>query len=210
MKSALLTALILFASASASAKTLTIGIDQSVSNPLVLSEAYARVAAGYVRSQVASLQLGDWVRVRTFGERTADHFPSEAIRITRSMRADKVAELVSRYIASLPSKPLQGQGQTNILAFLEFGQFDCQNAGRVLLLTDGIESSQLMDDRSLFAGKALPAPSKDLLKGCEVTMFGFGQSRDGSIPPQAIKTLRASWTTWMQETGAVFHAIIDP
>lgn len=194
----------------AGAKILTVGIDASVSNPLVLNEAYARVAASYVRSQVAALQPGDWVRIRTLGDRSSAHFPSEAIRITRQMRADKVADMVAAFVASLPGRALEGQNETNILAFLEFGQFDCANAGRILLLTDGIESSHSMNERSLFAGKALPAPDKDTLKGCEVTMFGFGQSRDGSIPPQAIKTLRASWSAWMKEAGATFNAVIDP
>lgn len=191
-------------------KTLTIGIDESVSNPLVLSEVHAKGAAQYVRSQIAALQPGDWVRVRSLGDRSSAHFASEAIRITRSNRADKVADTVARYVASLPNLPLEGQNETNILAFLEFGQFDCANAGRVLLLTDGVESSSTIDDRSLFAGKALPAPEANTLAGCEITMFGFGQSRDGSIPPQAIKTLRASWTVWMKAAGANFTAVIDP
>lgn len=206
----LFAALVAFIAIPASAKTLTVGIDESVSNPLVLDEAYARVVAQYVRGQIAALQPGDWVRVRTFGERTSAHFPSEAIRITRSLRADKVADLVARFIAGLPSKTLQGQNQTNILAFLEFGQFDCANGGRILLLTDGIESSHSMDDRSLFAGKPLPPPQADLLKGCEVVMFGLGQSKDGSLPPQLVKTIRAAWAAWMKTAGATFTAIIDP
>lgn len=191
-------------------KTLTIGIDESVSNPLVLSEVHAKGAGQYVRSQIAALQPGDWVRVRSLGDRSSAHFASETIRITRSNRADKVADTVARYIASLPTLSLQGQSETNILAFLEFGQFDCANAGRILLLTDGIESSSTIDDRSLFAGKTLPPPEANALAGCEVTMFGFGQSRDGSIPPQAIKTLRTAWKAWMKAAGASFSAIIDP
>lgn len=191
-------------------KTLTIGIDESVSNPLVLSEVHAKGAAQYVRSQITALQPGDWVRVRSLGDRSSAHFASETIRITRSNRADKVADMVARYVASLPTIPLAGQNETNILAFLEFGQFDCANAGRILLLTDGIESSATVDERSLFAGKALPPPEANALTGCEITMFGFGQSRDGSIPPQVIKTLRTAWVTWMKAAGATFTAVIDP
>jgi len=200
----------LLIAAPAFSKTLTIGIDVSTSNPLVTAPSYARVAAQYARDQVRALQPGDIVQVRTFGDRGLVHFPSERIRLSRQNSADKVADSIARFIAGLPSRPLQGQGSTNIIAFLEFGQFDCANDGRVLLLTDGIESSSYIDDANLLAGKAMPPPEKNLLSGCEVTMLGFGQSPDGALPPQAIKNARASWAAWMKTADATFNPIIDP
>ena len=164
MKALLLAILLaLFSAVPAAAKTLTIGIDQSMSNPLMLDEAVARAVGGNVGEQIKALQPGDWVHVRTFGERSAVNFQAEKIRITRSVRADKVADMVARFIASLPSKAGKGQGSTNIIAFLEFGAFDCANGGRILLLTDGIESSAYIQERDLFAGKPLPAPEPNIL-----------------------------------------------
>ena len=196
----------------AQAKTLSIVIDQSVSNPLVLDKAYAKMVARYAQAQISTLQLGDWLHIRHFGDRSAAHFLSEKIRITRGMRADKAAAMVAGFIASLPSKQLQGQRQTNIIAVLEFGQFDCDKKSRVLLLTDGIESSALMNERDLLSGnKPLPPPDEKFLSGCEVTMMGVGQSIDGSLTPQAVKHLRAAWTAWMKQAGASpFTVIIDP
>lgn len=195
----------------ASAKTLTIGIDASASNPLVVSEAAAKAAAEYARTEIAKLDLGDFVRVRTFGDRNGAH-PSQTIRITRGNRADKVGATVARYIATMPAKKLEGQASTNIVAFLEFGQFDCQaGAAQTLLLTDGIESSAYADGREFLNGKALPAPEPALLKGCDVTMFGFGQNSTAEVPPQIVKTMRASWTDWMKAAGASsFTVVIDP
>lgn len=211
MRAILLTVFLWFAAAvPAAAKTLTIGIDQSMSNPLMLDEGVARIVGRNVGEQIAALQPGDWVHVRTFGERSAVNFQVEKIRITRSVRADKVADLVSRFIASLPSRAKKGQSSTNIIAFLEFGQFDCANGGRIFLLTDGIESSAYIHERDLVAGKPLPAPEPNILAGCEVTMLGLGQSTNAALPPQAIKALRASWTAWMKAAGASFNAVIDP
>lgn len=205
-------ALALLATGSVSAKTLTIGLDESSSNPTVRDPRFAKIGAEYVHAQIVALAPGDFVHVRTFAERGSAHAVSKKIRIDKNNRVQQVAASVAQHIAGLPGKALEGQNQTNIIAFLEFGSagFDCSNRGRVLLLTDAVEASSYISANSLLAGKPLPAPEADLLKGCDVVMFGLGQSADGSIPPQAIKTLRASWSAWMKTAGANFTAIIDP
>src|SRR5690242_18785916 len=109
----------------AGAKTLTIGLDVSASNPLLSSGTYTRSAAAYVRDKVAALQPGDVVVLRTLGDRSLSNFPAERIQITRRDRADKIGARVAQYIAAIPSKNIEGQGSTNILGFFAFGQFDC-------------------------------------------------------------------------------------
>ena len=192
------------------AKTLTIGLDVSASNPLLSSEAYARSAAVYVRDKVAALQPGDVVALHTLGDRSLANFPAERIQISRRERADKVGARIAQFIASMPSKNFEGQASTNILGFFAFGQFDCANGGDVLLLTDGIESSPDMNAERLLAGKSLPRPEKNGLSGCTVTMFGVGQSRSGEWSPLQIKHIRTAWTAWMGVAGARYTAIIDP
>lgn len=212
MRVSCLVAVALLATTPLSAKTLTIGLDTSSSNPLVREQRFAKIAAEYVHGQIVALRPGEFVHVRTFAERGSVHAVSKKIRIDKTNRAQQVAASVAQHIAGLPGKTLEGQNQTNIIAFLEFGSggFDCANSGRVVLLTDAIEASSYIDGNSLLAGKPLPQPEAGLLKGCEVVMFGLGQSADGAISPQAIKTLRASWSAWMKAAGANFTAIIDP
>ena len=134
------------------AKTLSIGLDVSASNPLLSSESYARNAAVYVRDKIATLQPGDVVVLRTLGDRSLANFPAERMQITRRDRADKIGTRIAQYIAAIPAKKFEGQGSTNILGYFAFGQFDCSNGGEVLLLTDGIESSPEMDAERLLAG----------------------------------------------------------
>ena len=53
----------------ASAATLTIAIDLSGSNPLLVHPNFAHSAAVYVTEQIAPLKSGDIVRVQTLGAR---------------------------------------------------------------------------------------------------------------------------------------------
>lgn len=191
-------------------KTLTIAIDRSESNPFVTSQTFAQVAAAHARAEILALQLGNTVRVRHFGERGEKNIRSETIRLTRAMRGNAVAEAVSRYIASLPSKTTEADHLTNILAFFELGSFDCAGHERIALYTDGIEASATMSDRAFLSGKPLPAPTPGFLKGCEVVMFGLGQSKDGSLPPAIAKSIRERWSAYFEAAGATFTAIIDP
>lgn len=205
----LILATTLFAEPS-SAKTLTLGIDMSESNPSVVSDEAAAAAGALAYREITALQLGDFVHVRRFGERGAKNMPSQQLQITRRVRAPAVASSVKEYITQLPSKSTQRDNQTNILAFLELGSgFDCANGGRIVLFTDGIEASKTISDKSLLSGKPLPPPTPGFLKGCEVVMFGVGQSADGSLPPSAARHLRNAWADWMKVAGATFTAITD-
>jgi hypothetical protein len=193
------------------AKTLTVALDVSGSNPLVSDARYAQIAAGYVRDKVSALQPGDVVSLHTLADRSLANFPSERIEITRRNRADKVAARIAQFMATMPTRHFEGQESTNIMGFFAFGQFDCTQGGEILLVTDGIESSPDMKAERLLAGKPLPKPDKNLLSGCTVTMFGVGQaSAGGQLSPVEVKHIRAAWTSWMTVAGAHYNAIIDP
>lgn len=194
-----------------SAKTQTILIDVSGSARLIEVPAFAKAAGDKAKSQILALQPGDWVHVRRVGERGGKNFPVEKLRVTRQISAGQVGEIVSTYIKSVPSKTPEGDSETNLIAALEFGEFDCSNGGKLLILSDGIEHSSYITGQALLSGKPLPAPESDLLKGCEeVTIFGLGQSADGQVPPKAIKNLKAAWSAWMKAAGVKkFTAIVD-
>lgn len=209
MKNLILVFAMLFA-LPAIAKTLTIGIDISGSNPVVSSTEFAKVAAQHVKQKVAVLQLGDVVEIRPIGDRSMANFKVERIQINRRNRADKVGETVARYIASLPTKSFEGGGASNILGFLEFGQFNCANKSAIFLLTDGIENSQYMSGEDVLLGKPFPKPENNYLAGCELTMLGIGQNSSGEIPPLLLKNMLASWRTYLNAAGATFVPIVNP
>lgn len=196
----------LFSSSHALAeKTITVAIDTSGSNPLLVHQYFADAAADYVAGQIRQLKDGDRVWLKTFGSRTnPDNLIERTVVITRQERAAKVANEISNYIQSLPSQGLS-QGATNLLAFLEFGDgFNCTNDSAILVLTDAIEHSGFVDGSDLLEGRAsLPAPDVDFT-GCALTLYGLGAGLSG---PQ-VKTLRREWTQWADQTGAAFKAVV--
>lgn len=197
-------------SAPAFAKTLTVAVDVSASSG-AFNPTLSKIAAARARKAIAALQLGDVVRLQKFGARNVQNLPSETIRIDRALRPAVVAAWIGKYIEEIPAKIPAGDAETNIIAYLEFGSyFDCGNKGKVLLISDGIESSNYISSGQLLAGKALPRPESNLLAGCEIELFPLGQTQGGSVPPQAIKNLRAAWSAWMKEAGATFTVVIDP
>jgi hypothetical protein len=113
--------------------------------------------------------------------------------------------LLSQYIRSLPDQSDASQSSTNLIAYLEFTSgFDCAHGGQVIVITDGLESSNLVSGAALIEGKAgLPKPQVDL-QGCQMTFYGLG----AGWPPQATRYVRGEWTAWFEQAGANFSAII--
>ncbi len=190
----------------AQAKTLTIGIDLSGSNPLLAHKNFAYIASQYVTAEINKLNNGDIVHVKTFGSRTdALNLLNPTFKILRKMKTKKVAGIVAQYIQSLPEQVDAAQTSTNLVAWLEFTTgFNCTDAGQVLVITDGIESSTYVDGNQLLQGKkGLPKPDVDL-KGCTLTFYGLG----AGSPPQAVRNIRNEWMRWAEQAGAIFTAII--
>lgn len=196
----------LLMAASAHAKTVTIGIDLSGSNPLLTSKEFAAGAAEYAARRIEQLEDGDTVRIKTFGARgSAVNTMDQALVISRRLRPPKVAAMVQRYIASLPQQQAKAQAATNIIAALEFDSgLDCAGGGEVLLLTDGVESSEYVNaQRFASARQKLPKPDVDL-KGCRVTFYGLG----AGLPAPSAKFIRKEWNTWVAAAGGEFFAQI--
>ena len=193
------------------AKTLTVGVDLSSSNPLVSSETFARSAALYVADHIRKLQMGDVIEIRRIGDNRVDNLNAEKIQISRRNRADKVAQSVAQYISNLPKKTYD-QESTNILSFLEFQNFGCRSGGKIILLTDGVEySTEASDPEGILIGKkSFPAPNAGFLSGCEAIFYGLGQTSAGSMPSAWIRNLQNAWAAYMKTAGATFTAIVNP
>jgi len=188
------------------AKTLTVGIDMSGSNPLLQSKNFADAAARYAAEQIMGLKDGDTLRVQTFGARNAaENIASITTTVSRRNRANKLAAQVAGMIQSLPERTKDGQSSTNIVAWLEFSHgFDCRSGSAILAITDGLESSSYVSAKDLVSGKnKLPKPDVDL-KQCELTFYGLGSG----LEPNHVKNVRNAWTAYAENAGARFTAII--
>ncbi len=206
MNKILITLMLVCAAFTAQAKTLTIGIDLSGSNPLLAHKNFAYIASQYVTVEINKLKNGDIVHVKTFGSRTdALNLLNPTFKISRKVKSKKVAGIVAQYIQSLPEQVDIAQSSTNLVAWLEFTSgFNCSDAGHVLVITDAIESSTYVDGNQLLQGKkGLPKPDVDL-NGCSLTFYGLG----AGLPPQAVRIIRNEWVRWAEQAGATFTAII--
>lgn len=194
------------AAAIADAKTLTIGIDLSASNPLLSHKNFAHVASQHVSSEINKLKDGDVVHVKTFGSRKdALNLLNPTFEISRRLKPNKVASIVAQYIQSLPEQKEASQSSTNLVAWLEFtSEFNCAENSQILVITDGLESSSYVDGNQLLqAKKSLPKAEVNL-KGCALTFYGLG----AGWMPQQVKFVRKEWERWAEQAGASFTAII--
>lgn len=187
--------------------------DLSASNPLVESEQYASNVADRLEQELLKLPQGTYVRVETFGALgLPDNLKRWTTRITRKNSPQKVAPQLRTIIKKFHSGEIASQGATNIVSFLEFGEFNCADNDTIFLVTDGIEFSEYVPNTQAFVeGKAsLPEPEKDLLDGCSLTFIGLGQRAEGQLLPSYIKNIRSQWRSWCRAAGATFRAIVRP
>ena len=203
LKTAMLSAGLIAASvyAPVQAKTLTIALDLSGSNPLLNDKQFNHNAAQYVADTISHLEKGDDVVVQSFGslDNTAN-FNRFELPIKRH-NAKKVAGQVAQYVRALPSNS-QAQGSTNLIAWFGRNSFGCEAGGQVIVLTDAIED---VNPNHLIQGKQdLPKPNEFVqLKGCSVTFYGLGVGRLDS----EMLNLRRAWTNYFESAGARFTAI---
>lgn len=194
------------ATTGAHAETITIAIDKSGSNPLLTDKYFAAAAAGYAGKLIGGLKDGDVVRLKSFGARSnASNMLDQRFVISRRLRANVLAESIQNYIRALPGKNDEAQRATNIVALLEFdNSFSCESDSKVLLLTDGLEASSVIDPMAFLEGKAsLPKPDVDLA-GCEVIFYGLG----AGLPNSSVKHIRGEWQSYVTAAGATYTAII--
>lgn len=206
MKYAVMFALLTSLALGSNAKTVTIGIDLSGSNPLLSHVNFAHMASEYVSNVIAGMKNGDVVRIKTFGARDeAVNILNADFEISRRVKPEKVAAAITQYLRSLPSNEGVSQGSTNLIAWLEFTSgFNCRDNSVILVITDGLESSSYVDGGLLLQGKkGLPEPDAEL-SGCALTFYGLG----AGWPPRSVKFVRSEWRNWSEKAGASFTAII--
>ena len=103
---------------------------------------------------------------------------------------------------------LQTHGSTNIIAKLEFSNFNCDDGDGILLITDGREASSIT--MGLQRGAKLPTPDSEYLKGCTMTMYGIGsQDRGNKLNYQQVKNIRTAWQQYLTTAGATV-ALVTP
>jgi len=206
MKNLIATLLLCLISMGAPAKTVTIGIDLSGSNPLLSHKNFAHMASQYITVELGKLKNGDIVRVKTFGARAdAVNLLNHSFKISSRVKPKKIAHIITQYLQSLPEQKDLSQSATNLIAWLEFTSgFDCTENSTILVITDGLESSSYVDGLSLLKGKkGLPEADVDL-KGCAITFYGLG----AGWPAHSVKFVRNEWRQWSEKAGASFTAII--
>lgn len=189
-----------------SAKTLTIGIDLSGSNPLLMDQNFASGAAQYIYDEINALKVKDEVQILTFGARDSrQNLLSNRVVLSRKNRPKKVAAQMKQFVQTLPKATELSQNSTNLIAWLEFTRgLNCASDGQIIVLTDGIESSTLVDANQFVRGETpLPEPEVDL-SGCSLTFYGLG----AGFPPQSVRHVRNSWSAWAKDAGSRFDAII--
>ena len=180
---------------------IVIGLDLSLSNPLVTDSKYAVKVGQRVAEEINGLAPRSEVWVRSFGVYDASSNP---LRFNEVISAKNRPEVVSQGIETLVSNMpalvkkgvIKGQGFTNILAFLEnmTQVVDC-SAGietRFILLTDGVEDSEYVNLRK--ADTHLPDNLLQLNGQCyELQILGIGQ---GLGSPTETQRLRTEWANW--------------
>jgi hypothetical protein len=183
-----------------------IGLDLSLSNPLVDDKAFAARVGARVADTVRSLDMASEVHVRTFGsyDPGANNFAYDTVISVRA-RPEVVAAEIQRLISSTPRLVSLGrwrsQQTTNIVAFLD-NIVRARGCGgmptTVILASDGIEDS---DYTRLNRGGHLPAPDRRVFRGCSaLIIYGLGQ---GAGSPVLTSRLRGEWEAWARQAGFI-------
>ena len=196
----------------ASDQLAIIGIDISASAPITIDHGVAAGAAAYLERYVRGLDAGTRLYVLSVGDAG---IAARAINLKATLgrrtqdRPEIIARQLSNYVQSLPdliaSGRLEAQGSTSLVDFLEgFEAQDCEvTPTRIILFTDGVESSSRVSDRAMVAGKmALPHPAGPYLTGCTVEMRGVGQLRSGAGSEGLYARLKPLWQAYFKAAGA--------
>lgn len=195
-------------------RDLMIALDVSTSNVIVESDVMAAKAGDKAAEIIRTLGNGDRLRLRTFGSYSQSDNPLRLdITVSRRMPAANVAASVERLIASLPdlveSGRLPAGDTTHITAFLEeeAALLSCGSRSTTLaLFTDGIEASPATNPDRLASGQAaLPTPSGDVLQGCQVSLYGIGETTSGAERGRTQNLIEA-WAVWADQAGANVNA----
>jgi hypothetical protein len=190
-----------------------IGLDLSRSNPLIDNPAFAARVAQRIAAIVSRLGLASEVHVRTFGsyDPGSNGFSYDTVISVRA-RPEQVAAEIEQLITNTPRLVASGrwrsQQKTNILAFLDNSVRSVGCGGMptsIILASDGVEDSEYA---RLAQDDTLPAPDRQLYRGCaRLAIFGLGQ---GTGSPVMTARLRRQWGGWAQAAGfGAFEGLND-
>lgn len=186
-------------------QTIVVGLDLSLSNPLIKDEGYAARVGARVAQEIMTLPLRSRVMVRTFGSYSGRENGLKVDQVISShAKPEAVAQGVAELIAHMPALvrdgKLKAQGMTNIVAFLDTMApvVDCRTSDvRVILATDGFEDSEY--GTLTRHGGHLPPPVSADFAGCdELLILGIGQ---GSGSPSATVHLNKEWKRYAEKAG---------
>ena len=181
-----------------------IGLDLSLSNPLIDDPTFAARVAARIADRIRNLGFASEVHIRTFGsyDPSSNNWAYDTVLSVRA-RPDAVAAEVQRLIANTPRLVASGrwksQRKTNIVAFLDNITRAVGCGGMpttIILASDGIEDS---DYTRLDRGGHLPSPDPRLYRGCAaLAIYGLGQ---GTGSPILTSRLRTEWDGWAHAAG---------
>jgi hypothetical protein len=188
-------------------RTIVIGIDLSMSNPLIHDDAFASRVASRITPMIANLAPHSRVYLRSFGAYNSSANAPLTLDVTiapKTARAEDTANLIGTVLAGVPQMVRQGrvraQATTNIVPFLlnMAKVVDCRAMPtHVILASDGVEDSQVAKLKRRSA--TLPSPQVAPFPGCEdLTILGIGR---GLNSPGDTERLRSEWQSWAQAAG---------
>lgn len=187
-------------------------VDVSGSTAMVSNDTVAGQAAGYLQSVISAMEPGSRVRILSIGAAGLGvrAFDLKAGISTKPReRSNVVAMQAAQFVAAIPSEVkagrLEAQSSTSIIDFLEgLDAHDCRaQPTRVIIYSDGIESSPRVDSGLLITGKVkLPMPTTPFLEGCQIEMRGVGQLGDGTSSEGLYSLLKPQWAAYFTAAGA--------
>jgi len=188
-----------------SPKRLIIGLDISLSNPLIADPNFAAKAARRIGGMVGEMGFASEVHVRTFGSYDASQNPFYYdTLLSRRARPEEVEAEIEKLISGIPTLVSRGrfhpQRRTNIIGFLDNVRESIGCRGMpttIVLASDGIEDSEYarLDDPD----DHLPLPEGRPFRGCaDLQILGVGQ---GTHSPKKAARLRREWSLWAEAAG---------
>ncbi len=189
----------------AEARSQYIVLDLSGSSSFPDDEEFVNASIRQVAMEIAKLEEGDRVIVQTLGELSAKNLKVFHRRIDRRHPKANVAREVAMYLKSFTEREVPAQADTNLLGYFYLNKRNCESGDRIFLITDGQESSSLVNEREFVSGQtSLPPPKGPILAGCHVHMFGIGQQTE-ALSLESTLHIVEEWTKWTTEAGATFE-----
>lgn len=200
-------------------KAMTVFTDISISNGPIGNARLAEREADLVASEFGKFQIGDGARIVLVGTPSADHAAGPLPIVTdyknRVPAAQKQLRESIRTIFDT-ARTNGADGSTSIQYAMEMSKPVCTPGSRIVLLSDGGETDNLVKLNAITSGKPIAfekPPAQYLKGGCSVTFYGFGVSADQGGVPQVLsnpglRDLRNAWIDYLTAAG-VNEADID-